>query len=1145
MTYHLLALIMCAVLFVGEAAAGEKPPSDLYTPIKGGWHTHVTSTAASPGARLDRRPLFPPADKSMILDADGLKKTERYGFRPIIVAYNEPRFLFDLYSAGGLMGHLYVGLTSKTGASKWFHQWSDLDVSYVDGRMDYKITDPAFPGVVVSLSASPLAHSAGLILKVQVTGLKEDASLVWMYGGASGFFTNWNMGSPEFSFAPKHCALDLIGWRDGAFTLTRGFDKRVEDFKDPAGGEITGQPFAIPNSIPGWKAVIHGGSTWKGRAGFGDPNKVANSPSELVNASEWAAPTSEKNNCVAVQEAALTPGRCDGYVAVGLGGDIEDAIRTPDTAWKAAMNRNGEIAKRIVTHTPDPYLDAAVPMMAFLTEGTWADTAYVHGGWSWRFAYLGWRILYGPVCYGWTDRVAKSIRSHVRMGLITDGPDKGAIGCVLEWPPGVYYNMDEVFVDMVRNYLDYTNDTDLARELFPIIEGIVEWENRRLRPSSEYLYESALNTWVSDQHWYTRGLCTTASAYVLRMNSLLAELAERLGKDPKPYRQRAARIREAMQRRLWMQREGVFAEYQDTLGACLLHPQPELATIYHSAEFGAADALQVYQMLHWGDTHLKVENTPGGGKQYWSSNWFPNYGRSYTHSTYEMAYGEELNYACTNYLAGRSDEAFSLFRASLCGIFSGPTPGGLSCHAYADGRQRANDEFADASSMWGRTLVEGLFGIQPKRPQGFVELSPQFPSAWPKASIETKHFSYKWTRDGSAQSIQWQSPVRTSVHLRLPIRASAIDRVTVDGKPAKFKTEPGVEVVWVLVDTPVAKQGKIEVVHTPDTVKTPAEVKVKVGDPFEVKLKGATAWTDPQGILYNAKLENGALRGVVKASPGPALLFVSTGAAALRRWVPVRLLIEPREPAPPQRVWKAPTLPDRDLNRWVLIDPSPAFNASVPEVVERVLASVQPPPLPASEVNTGYYKYHLSSDWISPKLTDEAWRKKVGSDGVAWTTDGIPFKTRKDGPNIAAVSLAGGFPASVEFPANGSGKTLYLMISGLTFAMQSHVPNIRVTLDYADGTSQAVDLVNPFTIGDCWGQYHFHDTAANGFENIGGRSGPAGSSEAGDLTKPINVDCEAHLVPFELRSGVDLKSISLEAVANDVVFGIMGATILK
>jgi len=77
----------------------------------------------------------------------------------------------------------------------------------------------------------------------------------------------------------------------------------------------------------------------------------------------------------------------------------------------------------------------------------------------------------------------------------------------------------------------------------------------------------------------------------------------------------------------------------------------------------------------------------------------------------------------------------------------------------------------------------------------------------------------------------------------------------------------------------------------------------------------------------------------------------------------------------------------------------------------------------------------------------------------------------------------------------------------------------------------------------CCGPYF--DTLANGFENIGGRTGPAGSSLVWDRSRPIAVDTIAHLVAFELRPGVQLDQVEMEAIANDVVFGIMGAAILK
>ena len=147
-------------------------------------------------------------------------------------------------------------------------------------------------------------------------------------------------------------------------------------------------------------------------------------------------------------------------------------------------------------------------------------------------------------------------------------------------------------------------------------------------------------------------------------------------------------------------------------------------------------------------------------------------------------------------------------------------------------------------------------------------------------------------------------------------------------------------------------------------------------------------------------------------------------------------------------------------------------------------------------MNTSYYKYHLTRAFVGRDISDAAWRAKIGADDIGWTTDGIPYKSAKTGPDIAVVTLEGGFPKAIDVPVDAAGKCLYLMISGTTFPMQSHVTNIRVTLNYADGTERRHDLVNPFTIGDCLNVYRYHDCAANGFENIGGREGPAGSSLA-------------------------------------------------
>jgi hypothetical protein len=201
--------------------------------------------------------------------------------------------------------------------------------------------------------------------------------------------------------------------------------------------------------------------------------------------------------------------------------------------------------------------------------------------------------------------------------------------------------------------------------------------------------------------------------------------------------------------------------------------------------------------------------------------------------------------------------------------------------------------------------------------------------------------------------------------------------------------------------------------------------------------------------------------------------------------------------------------------------------------------------MPADQVGFSYWLEHVINRSKPP--SDAAWRAKIDSEGVAWTADGVPFKSPREGPNIAAVALLNrNFPAKMSFPVEARGRTLYLMISGMTHPIQSHVTNLQVRLSYADGTVEGHDLVNPHDIGDCWSTWFgpYFDTPANAFENIGGRKGPRGLCEVADPTRPVEVDTIAHLLSFSLRSDEELRAVEVRAIANDVVFGVMGASVL-
>jgi hypothetical protein len=436
-----------------------------------------------------------------------------------------------------------------------------------------------------------------------------------------------------------------------------------------------------------------------------------------------------------------------------------------------------------------------------------------------------------------------------------------------------------------------------------------------------------------------------------------------------------------------------------------------------------------------------------------------------------------------------------------------------------------------------------------------VQLSPQFPSSWSAASIHTRQFAYQWKRENGRISMQWESPLAAAINLRLPLQAKRVEQVLVDGKKAAYHRERGVGLMWLTLTSPSATSGTISIDYIPAEITAPKPITWKEGDRVALNCAeedldyidlGDRVFLDPQGVLRVLSVGAGTLEGTVVGEPGTHVFFLKSGTHTCPFWSPLTVLIEPRQPIAKQ-IWSPPRVKAKDLSAWTLLDLTGAFTANVTDVLGQVAKASRPPRLPALEVNYVYWKDHLLSRVEPGNPSDAAWRKKIGPDQVGWTHDGIPFKSPQQGKNIAVVTRAGGFPAKIEIPLDAGGKELYLMLSGMTFPAQSHVVNLRVTLEYADGSQPPLDLVSPFGIGDCWSTWcgRFHDTAANGFENLGGRFGPAGSAAAGDLSQPIAVDTEAHLLKIPLRPGHTLQTITLQAVANDVIFGLMGASILK
>ena len=121
-----------------------------------------------------------------------------------------------------------------------------------------------------------------------------------------------------------------------------------------------------------------------------------------------------------------------------------------------------------------------------------------------------------------------------------------------------------------------------------------------------------------------------------------------------------------------------------------------------------------------------------------TTNWQP-----YTWSVNNVALAENLHTALAYWQGGRPDEAFKLWQSALIeSMYLGASPGGFEQLSYYDAmRGELYRDFADPIGMAARSLVEGLFGIQPNAIENTLTINPGFPKEWNEASLEIPDIS--------------------------------------------------------------------------------------------------------------------------------------------------------------------------------------------------------------------------------------------------------------------------------------------------------------------------------------------------------------------------------------------------------------------
>jgi Domain of unknown function (DUF4450) len=1051
---------------------------------------------------------------------------------------------FSLYLPGR-GGNLRLGLRTAVGG-KWMQDAAHIVARYRPGALLYEITDPLLGGGTVLLTALTLPSSEGLIVRAELVAGKPvppaaaaetagqgPVELVWAYGGVNGQrgARDGDIGTERvpigrfFQLEPPQC-------RDNAFTIEADRFTLRSKTAIIIGVVSPGATLAVADATK-WTSCealcASAGSRPElpvilGRAVMpvGAPLLIA-----LQRAAQPGDDRSELSIYLEVKGedpgggAGAMPGRAVPFTAQSL-----------PQLFAAAERRQITRAGQVAVDTPDPFINAAAAALNIAADAVWDESQGVmmHGAIAWRAKLLGWRGPYAMDALGWHDRARRHLTYWAARQNTDPIPEKlpppdenanltrseAALHSTGDLSKS-HYDMNLVYIDALFRHLLWTGDLDFARKVWPVIERHLAWERRLFRrefgPEKLPLYEAYACIWASDDLQYNGGGVTHASAYNCWHNLMAARLANLLGHDPAPYQHEADLINQAMHRYLWLDDQGTFAEYKDFLGLQLVHRSAGLWTFYHTIDSGIATPEEAWRMTLDVDRripHLPVRGpgvpTDAAYEVLSTTDWMP-----YTWSANNVVMGEIVHASLAYWQAGRADEAFRLTKSALlASMFMGICPGNVGSMNYLDVyRREAQRDFADGSGVLSRAIVEGLFGVKPDLLAGELRIAPGLPAKWTYANLRHPDVSVDYRRTGATEMFTLESRFAKPVTLRLEVAARSGDAaVVVDNRAAEWQ--------WLGRDGPRPR----------------IEVRCPPGPRTEV----VVTWKDtaPQRERDPAACDGGAQSCPFDKLRAPSM---SRGCAPASGEIP-------EIPAD----WRAPLPATAKLET---VDLRPYFNDRITQIFRHEYRSPRSPfvslAIPKQGIGGWAGEVEASAD-----IDDTGLRAVAGrSGGRLVLPNGVPFATPGPGtaPNVVFTSQWDDFPHEATVPLSGKAQRACLLMAGSTNWMQSRLDNGEVIVTYADGTTGRLALHNPTNWWPIDEDYFIDDyqfrrpeaipprvdlgTGTVRLLNVAefkGRGRPVPGGAATVLDLPLSPDKE-------------LKSLTVRALANEVVIGLMGLTL--
>ena len=1052
---------------------------------------------------------------------------DRYCNRPLYCNHNYAVVLggdkpFAMMGDGKLfLGNLGFALV-RQGQGKWLQNASDITSKYRPGRMEWIVKDIAWGATAIHLEVVPAAQGAGMIARMRVENALPGDTLLWASGGFGNEKASILMTMDMTSQAVKY--------------MLRGFDAT-----DCENNQVEAQ-----------------GRSWTLQASGGKSNIMAvgvcsaNTEAVVADAGAWENPiallASHGNKLpIACGTVALTDNR-DVYWGLRRSQPDDASAQMPlAEQFAAGMRRVVEMEKQVVVETPDPWLNAAVGASVNVYDATFRDGIYTHSGMRWGVPLLGWRTVYGGTVFGWHDNVKTDARNFIskqitasdktaaradpKAYLTSQAPDSRLFGKGrIDFHHPYHYDMQSQFFDQIQHAWRWTGDADLEELLRPSLELHCEYIKDCFDPNNLGIYESYANSWPTDDQWYNGGGTSEETAYAYASEKTALQLAQRAGDKAsiKLHAVNVERIRKGFFDLLWIPRLGYPGAYREQIGYKRLHENPWLYAIFCPIDAGLLDPEQAAQALQFSEWGLERVKMPYGGDQCWPSNWLPS-----IWSVREMWPGDNYQLALAYFQAGLPDDGWKVLRGTFPQqMLYGNVPGDM-------GHPAGGTDFSDCNSMFARAVVEGLFGYAPNYPAGIVKIAPEFPGDWDHAALNTPDVSIKYKRSGAATAFNVTLAKAGALDVRLPVSTRSVQSVTVNGKPAKWELIPGFGRSLVRLTSPAAISMEIEITCQ-DVLKIyPATyISGNSGDQVTLHAEGGQLvdFHDPQGVLKSAKLENGSVVGILTTNAGNHLVFGLAQVGEARQWCLFKLQVTD---AVADRYLAGKTKVEVPANaRWQGIDMQPVLNGDIRTIYQQQYLSPRPNTCSLRLATDGYSTWQqvLGKGPHVPEIDLTAVPSLTDGKGHLLAGKNVPFLWSGGKNNIAFTSQWDNWPEQITVPVNATGDAVWFLLCGTTNPMEVRIANAELRLKYADGVVEKVELIPPlnfWTLCPFGGVDYDYERDAFALPKV-----PPASVQLGQ-------NCRGIVLPWRLRPGVALESVTLKTLSQEVVIGLMGVTVMN